>query len=493
MRTETKFKMHSIFSIAVLACLLFTTESFGQRIVIDPENTKYAGEFDVAVDKSQVLRIDQNFTDVLIGNPEIADVLALSDRTIYVLGKETGSTSITIYGPKKVLIAVIDLNVTVDIDGLKSRFNDVMPGEAIEVRPANDGIVLSGLVSSAPKLQKAIEIARQYVDGDDLITNLMNVSGSQQVMLAVRFSEVARNVVKDIGVSTSFGNDDFRVISGNAFANPLELGEDLDFNPLSLLLPGFGSAADAFGGVGINGDIGSVDLNLIFDALERTGVVKTLAEPNLIALSGDTASFLAGGEFPVPIAQNTAGGSSTITVEFREFGVSLSFTPTVLENGLINLVVEPEVSRIDRQTAPVILQGFNIPGLVTRKASTTVELRDGQSFAIAGLIQSDFIDTIEQFPVLGDIPILGALFRSAGFQNNETELVIIVTPHLVRAAPAEALVVPADFFIPPSDSDIFLFGRTEAPDSGKAVRPAAASLDLRNAGGIEGSFGHIIR
>jgi pilus assembly protein CpaC len=239
-------------------------------------------------------------------------------------------------------------------------------------------------------------------------------------------------------------------------------------------------------------DIGAATIDLLFDALEEKGVVKTLAEPNLIALSGDTASFLAGGEFPVPVAQNTDEGQSTITIEFKEFGVALAFTPTVLDDGLINVIVSPEVSRIDPTNA-VIIQGFEIPGLTTRRATTTVELRDGQSFAIAGLIQSDFQDTVRQFPLLGDVPVLGALTRSSDFQNQQTELVIIVTPHLVQPAPGGSLVTPADNFVPPSDSDIWLFGRIESPTSGMTPSNAANALAINEAGGVQGAYGHIIK
>ncbi len=227
--------------------------------------------------------------------------------------------------------------------------------------------------------------------------------------------------------------------------------------------------------------------------MEEKGVVKTLAEPNLIALSGDTATFLAGGEFPVPVAQDVDGGGTTITIEFKEFGVALSFTPTVLEDGLINLIVQPEVSKIDTANS-VTLSGFLIPGLTTRRVTTTVELRDGQSFAIAGLLQNDFQDTVQQFPVLGDVPILGTLLRSTSFQQNESELVIIITPHLVRPAPsATTLATPADQFVPPNEFELFLLGRTEAAESGSPMRKGAAALTVHGAGGIEGRYGHIIR
>ncbi len=201
-------------------------------------------------------------------------------------------------------------------------------------------------------------------------------------------------------------------------------------------------------------------------------------------MSGDTASFLAGGEFPIPVAQTQGiGGVPTITVEFKAFGVSLAFTPTVIDGDLINLVVAPEVSQIDR-TISFNLNGLFIPGIATRRAKTTVELRDGQSFAVAGLLQSDFTDQIRGIPFLADVPILGALFRSPQYQRSETELVIIVTPKLVQPAPAGTLIAPTDSFVPPSDAQFFIMGRTENPDSGLTPFPG---------GGLTGRYGHIIR
>jgi pilus assembly protein CpaC len=219
---------------------------------------------------------------------------------------------------------------------------------------------------------------------------------------------------------------------------------------------------------------------VLFDALEDKGLSKTLAEPNLTALSGDTASFLAGGEFPVQTVSEDEA-----QIEFKEFGVRLSFTPTVLNDGLINLIVSPEVSA--RDSANAVL---GVPALTVRRATTTIELRDGQSFAIAGLLQEDFNDSISQLPLLAEIPVLGALFRSSQFIKEETELVIIVEAHLVKPAPVGSLATPADNFIPPSEADIWLFGRVEAPGSGI---PREGGLAAKGAGGIEGHYGHIIK
>ena len=300
----------------------------------------------------------------------------------------------------------------------------------------------------------------------------MGVKGSQQVMLRVRFSEVSRTASKELGLSTAFQSDDFAFVSGGTglpeFSVDLE-DSGVDLGGTLATFTGFASGVGTF-------EFGSSVLALAFDALEEKGLVKTLAEPNLIALSGDTASFLAGGEFP--IFQDTEEGAD---VEFKPFGVSLAFTPTVLDNGLINLIVRPEVSVVDFS-----LSVGDIPGITTRRATTTVELRDGQSFAIAGLLQDDFLDNVSQFPWLADVPILGALFRSTDYKRQETELVILVTPHLVQPAPAGSLGTPADSFLLPNDLDLFVMGRLEDPRSGMGAFGASA-------GGIDGSFGHIIK
>jgi pilus assembly protein CpaC len=485
-------------ALAVIAAASYPPEARAQvraqsAVAVELQSGKHGGEFLVPINKSQILRVDVPFTDLLVGNEEIADVLPLTNRTIYVLGKSLGSTSLSIYGPGKRLIAIVDLMVTYDIQGLKTRLFDLFPEEEIEVRGVNDSVILSGAVSSSAKLTQALAVSDRYAPGR--VTNLLSVNGSQQVLLAVRFVEVKRTVLKEFGLNTKllFDTGDSLAVgvgsgpnaTATATAIPEPLGRVADVSITSTAATGFLAGAVALA-------TGNFALTLDLDALEKKGLLKTLAEPNLIALSGDTASFLAGGEFPVPVAQDTEAGVATITVEFKPFGVSLSFTPTVIGKDLINLVVSPEVSAIDLTTS-VEVSGFNIPGLTTRRATTTVELRDGQSFAIAGLIQSDFTDTVNQIPGLGDVPIIGALARSSEFNREETELVIIVTPYLVKPAPAGALITPADNFVPPSDTDIFMYGRVEASVSGVTPKPSGQILSARSGGGIDGKYGYILK
>jgi len=465
--------------LCLVALLLAQPARAQSKVTVRGAEAVHAGEFIVPIDKSQVLQLDAPFTDLLIGNAKIADVLALSDRTIYVLGRTQGSTSLTIYGRDKRLIAVVDLVVTPDIGSLKNRLHDLLPDERIEVRSINGSVTLSGAVSSAERVAAVLAIAERFAPGN--VTNLLSVDGSQQVMLKVRFVEVSRSVMKELGLNFDLFSGDFSVTSGDTFlTNPeVLLGRDDVFT----------LASNAFTAGLFSGTLGGASLLVLFEALETKGVAKTLAEPNLIALSGDTASFLAGGEFPIEVAQSgaTPTGSAAITIEFKEFGVSLAFTPTVLAGGLINLVVSPEVSALDFSVAR-----NGVPGLTTRRAKTTVELRDGQAFAIAGLLQEDFQDAVRQVPVLGDLPVLGALLRSSEFLRKETELVIIVEPHLVKPAPAGSLATPADNFVPPDELDLWLYGRVESPESG---RPQAGSqlLARGGAGGVDGRFGHIIK
>jgi pilus assembly protein CpaC len=433
----------------------------------------HAGEFVVPINKSQVLKVDQPFTELLIGNPEIADVVALTNQSVYVLGKSLGTTNLTIYGTGRKLLAVLDLVVSYDVESLKAKLHDVLPGEAIEVRTVSGGILLSGTISNEASLGEALAVAEQYAPKS--VTNAMTVQGSQQVLLQVKFAEVSRNVVRQLGI----GHD--LVVAGDvAFTLFTE----------SALPVGIGAP---FGTGTIGTSTGNVDLTTTFETLEQNGLVRTLAEPNLIALSGDTANFLAGGEFPIPVAQD----EDTITIEFKEFGVGLSFTPTVIGKDLINLVVAPEVSRIDNSIS-IITESITVPGLSTRRAKTTIELRDGQSFAIAGLLQQDYQNATTGLPWLGDIPILGLLFRSTGFQRNETELVILVTPRLVKPAQSVAeLSTPVDRLVLPSDADLFLFGRTEGEGSGVApsaevsAAPGGGDTLSQGQGGFAGSYGYI--
>jgi pilus assembly protein CpaC len=449
----------ALIAAASLAAAFAAAPAFAQVSSVSVADGIHAGEVAVPVNKSQVIRSDRPFVRALIGNPEIADVLPLSSSSLYVLGKKAGTTSLTLYDRGSNLIAVVDIVVGPDVISLKRQLSQSI-GENVGARISNDSIVLEGIVSSGPAADRAVQLAETYAPGK--VVNLLSVGASQQVMLEVRFSEIKRSVLKDIGFGFFVSNDSGSLqgaVGGGAGlvgAGPPTLGAIAD---------SFGIVTKQFGAFGLNFDAA-------LNALERKGAITTLAEPTLVALSGETANFLAGGEFPVPVAQNSDDNNSTISVEWKPFGVSLAFTPTVLADGVINMIVEPEVSSIDPTNA-IVANNLRIPGLQTRRAKTVVELRDGESFAMAGLLRTDFQDTIRQFPILGSIPIIGMLFKSTNFQREETELVIIVTPRLVKPVPAGHLAVPTDRVGPPSEAELFLFGRT---DSGVPNGPGAAGV-----------------
>jgi pilus assembly protein CpaC len=471
----------------------------------------HAGELAVPVNKSQVLRSDRPFAKALIGNPEVADVLPLTDRSLYVLGKKTGTTSLTLYDRNNMLIAVMDVAVGPDVIGLRRQLSELIPGSAIGARMSNDSVVLEGTVASGPAADRAVRLAETYAPGK--VVNLLSVGASQQVMLEVRFAEVKRSALKQIGVGLGVGSDGGKlegVIGGGAGLSPDTGDLDGDGNKVEGLLT-LGAITDSFGIISRTFRALGTNFGVTLDALERRGAINTLAEPTLIALSGETASFLAGGEFPIPTVQNGGGGggagaTQAITVEFKPFGVGLAFTPTVLADGVINLVVAPEVSSID-PTASVIINGLRIPGLQTRRAKTVVELRDGESFAMAGLLRRDFQDTIRQVPLLGSLPIIGTLFRSTGFNREETELVIIVTPRLVKPVRPDQLKVPTERVKPPSEAELFLLGRTDtgvgpAPEFGvshdlqkappPATSPRAKADPPAVPGGLAREYGHVL-
>ena len=415
-----------------------------------------AGELAVPVNKSQVLRVDRPYAKALIGNPEVADVLPLTNQSVYLLGKKTGTTSLTLYDSSNMLIAVVDVVVGPDVITLRRQLSETIQSSEIGARISNDAIVLEGIVPNGPTADRAVQLAETYAPGK--VVNMLSIGSSQQVMLEVRFSEVKRSALKQIGIGGFLSGT-----GGNGFQGAIGGGASLSGGGP----PRLGSITDSFGILSRGFNILGLGLDATLDALERKGAITTLAEPTLVALSGETASFLAGGEFPVPVSQGNSGGGGgaggggqTLTVEWKPFGVSLAFTPTVLADGVINLVVSPEVSSID-PTASIVINGLTIPGIQTRRAKSVVELRDGESFALAGLLRRDFQDTVRQFPFLGSIPIIGTLFRSTGFQKEETELVMIVTPRLVRPARAGMLKAPTDRVGPPNEADLFLLGRTD--------------------------------
>ena len=415
----------------------------------------------VSVNRAIVMESDEPFAELSVANPGIADIATLSDRTIYVLGKAPGRTTLTLLGADGRLITNVDVQVSPDIAEFKERLSEILPGEKIDVRTANGGIVLSGRVSSIRATSRAMELARRY---SGAVSNMMIVGGSHQIMLKVRFAEMSRSVAKNlsssIGVVGMSGNVDVSAGAGQAVEG---------------LAP---PTSTSQGRLGLAFSSGGLAISVLLEALETKGLVRTLAEPNLVALSGNEAYFLAGGEYPIPVP----GNDGNTQVEFRPFGVEMTFKPTLIEDGLINLVIQTAVSSLDTSNS-ITANGINVASFNKREAQTVVEIRDGQSMAIAGLLRDDFTDLVGQVPWLGDIPVLGALFRSSDYSRKQSELVVIVTPHVVSPVDGDALTLPTDRIRPPTEADLFLLGKTANTTSESG---SASSQDYKS------SYGYVM-
>jgi pilus assembly protein CpaC len=422
----------------------------------------------VTLGKSEDVHTDQGLVDISFGDPEVADVNPLTDHALSILGKKIGTTRVTVYGEGKKQVGIFDVEVSYDISRLANEIARFTSG-GVKVSSVNGRIMLSGTSPDAATLDKAVMIARQF--GPDPI-NTVQVMQPQQVMLEVRFIEVNRQASRQLGVQWNmFGSKTIANIGDQQPASKLPitaagLNQSAQSQTVSpVVAAGVLSGTAPFGFLISQLVGGSSPVNVSINALEQQGLARSLAEPNLVALSGDTASFLAGGEFPVPVP----GTLGQVSIDYKPYGVGLAFTPTVLRDGVINLVIKPEVSELDNSN-PVQVAGISVPPLIVRRASTTVELRDGQSFMLGGLLQNISNTSQDQLPWVGDVPVLGALFRSAQYQKNETDLVILVTPHIVHPlAPTAPIRTPLDNTLPGNDVDFFLMGQAE-------VSPALARL-----------------
>jgi pilus assembly protein CpaC len=462
------------------SAILVSPQSVGaasaQRL-LQISGAKHSVAITVAVGKTEDVRIDAAFTDITIGDSEVADISPLTDRTISILGKKIGTTRVTLYSEGKTQIGIFDIEVTYDVTRLAVEINRFSDG-GIKVSSVNGRIMLSGTARDAATLDKAMQMARQFApEPIDTVT----VSQPQQVMLEVRFVEASRQASRELGVQWNmFGQNTLANVGTRTPASQLPItkngGQAGSVSPLAAA--GVLSGATPYGFLLGELNRAGLSIDVALNALEEKGLARSLAEPNLVALSGDTASFLAGGEFPIPVP----GSLGSVTIDYKRYGVGLAFTPTVLKAGLINLKIEPEVSQLDT-SHPVQVAGISVPPLIVRRASTTVELRDGQSFVIGGLLQNDSTTAQQQLPWLGDVPVLGTLFRSSAYQKNETDLAIIVTPHLVRPiAPGTPIKTPLDNTLPANDIDFFLMGKSE-------ITPADARMAV---GQQQRNVGHIL-
>lgn len=385
----------------------------------------------VPKDKSAAFRLTASAGEIVVAQPDIAQIVANTDRSVYVRGKTLGVTNILIYDTSHRLIEVIDVRVGQDIESLQADLGSALPGEPIRVSALAGGVMLSGQVSTSSAAARARGIAEKYAPGG--VNSELTVEAAQQVMLEVRIIEASRSSLKDFGINVDIANN-----SGIVFGSG----------------SGLIGVSTPQGTLGITTNVGPTTIEATLRALEEKGVIRTLARPNLAAISGEEATFLAGGEFPYPVPN----GQGEITIQFKPFGVTLKFTPTVQDSGLIRLKVSPEVSQLDSR-ASLRLAGVEVPGLLVRRAGTTVELKDTETFAIAGLFQQDYANTVRQLPWVGDVPVLGSLFRSSRWKKAETELVILVTPRLTTAAQSRALAPdPFSGSSEPSAIDLILMG-----------------------------------
>jgi pilus assembly protein CpaC len=471
------FRSRLTFGLAAL--IIFAVAS--SALQAQPEPT--VRHVVITLNKSRVVNFAQPFKTASVASTEIADVTPLTDHSLYIQGKGIGTTSISVFNQNMQLVELLDVEVTIDTQTLQGKIRGETRSNSIRVLSDNGAIVLTGVAPDAPIADRAVQIAQS---AGATVINQMTVAPTQQVMLKVRFLEAARTAERDLGINW-FGTN----ASGTrGFSTGLGIPTALpaDSTGISVIRSAgalAGSTGIPFATVLANLAHDSVNLDVMISALETKNLVRTLAEPDLVTVSGEKATFLAGGEFPVPqVAATTTGQGVTPTFQFEQFGVGLDFVPTVLDRGVISLRLAPSVSELNFADA-VTISGTTIPGLTVRKASTTIQLRDGQSFAIAGLYQSRNARNLDQVPWLGSVPVLGTLFRSAAFQNAETDLVILVTVHLVQpATPMDHLATPLDKTLPSNDVDFFVNGQEEVPKR--------YSDYVTSGGNVNGPYGYIL-
>jgi pilus assembly protein CpaC len=409
----------------------------------------------LAIGRAQLVRLPVDVKDIIVSSSAVADVVVKSPRLVYMLGQQSGSTSVIMLDAAANIIYNMNIVVAQELSTLQAMLKTVLPDESISVTSVQGNILMTGKVRTSYAASYARDLARRFVTSDEQIINRIQVLAEQQVMLRVRVAEVRRSVTKTLGLSGSIGQADNVVGNSTTFLTPLT-GTGV-VGPQGTGTIKFG----LFAGNPFR------NLALALDALETEGLVRTLAEPNLTSLSGEHATFLAGGEIPVPAGLDRNGN---LTIRFRDFGVELDFTPTVLDTGRINLKVRTSVSEVDTSNS-VVIQGVSIPGFRTRRAQTTVEMASGGGLVIGGLLQNDLSNSQSGFPGLVDIPIIGALFRSTSFTKAESELVVTVSAYLVRPVAEQALVLPTDGFAASSDADMYLLGRLHAHYGRKGTKP----------------------
>ena len=432
----------------------------------------------LGIGKSVVIDLPREVKDVLVADPKIANAVVRSAQRAYIIGAAVGQTNVVFFDAAGQQVAAYDIAVKRDLNGVRAALRQTLPSAGIQIEGVGEGVMLTGSVSSPIEAQQAGDLAARLVGGADKVVNSIVVRGRDQVMLKVTVAEVRRDIVKQMGVDLSASmNYGTAVVKFNN-ANPFTANN-------APLVPDNGLAAAALNKAGVP------TVTATLRAMESAGVVKTLAEPNLTAISGESATFISGGEFPIPTGvtcQTSATGTlgnCVQTVSFKKFGISLNFTPVVLTEGRISLRVMTEVSEVSAENSLTGgAGGTTIPSIKTRRAETTLEVPSGGSIAMAGLIQEQTKQAVNGLPGLDSLPVLGALFRSQDFVNNQTELMVIVTPFIVRAVAQKELSRPDDGFAPASDSQSTLLGQIN--------RIYGIAGRIETVGNTQGNFGFIL-
>ncbi len=457
----------------------------------------------VAHHKSVFVELQGKAKRVSLGNPEVLDIVMIKSNQLFLIGKKLGSTNLMAWDSRGNLIESFNVEVTHDLNSLKAKLYEFLPDESISVHSSQNRLILSGQVSSQINMNLALRLAETFAAGktidsetgsrnkeaeDTGVVNLMSIGGAQQVMLEVTVAEVQRSLVRRFDSNFHFFN-----IDGNWGLGGTSAGAAIDEITSGVIGPIFNAPSVENTGLLATFIDSNTLFNLALDIARENGVAKVLAEPNLTALSGAKAEFLAGGEFPIPVPSEDG-----ITVDYKPYGVGLKFIPTVLSDKKINLNLAVDVSEIAGSTTLTLTPSdtnaaYYVPPITRRSASSTLELADGQTIGIAGLLSESVRDSISTMPGLGDIPVLGQLFNSQSYVSGETELVILVTPRLAKPVDRSRVSLPTDAFVEPSDLGYYLLGKGASIATPEYSRPSAAysqQLTLSEQGGAEGTFGH---
>jgi len=446
-RGSLRTMMRQALSFAAIGALLLDPIAAPARAASRPVPSASAGLLNaraltLGIGKSVVIDLPRDVKDVLVADPKIANAVVRSAQRAYIIGATVGQTNIVFFDASGEQIAAYDIAVTRDLNGIRNALRQILPGANIGVEGLGQGVVLSGSVATPAEAQQAMDIAIRLVGDEKSVVNSITIRGRDQVMLKVVVAEVQRNLIKQLGIDLSASMNYGTAVVNFNNTNPFTAtGRPLvDGNALTTGFTNAGTSVQA-----------------TIRAMESAGVMRTLAEPNLTAISGESANFLAGGEFPVPSGINCTNGACTPTITFKKFGISLNFTPVVLSAGRISLHVSTEVSEVTNDNA-ILISGTSVPSIKTRRADTTLEIPSGGSMAMAGLIQQQTKQAINGMPGLARLPVLGTLFRSRDYVNNNTELMVLVTPYIVRAVAQKDLSRPDDGFVSASDPQSDLLG-----------------------------------